>query len=186
MTPSARPLLDALDTYLRDLAAAGAVSPEVLEPAAAEHIAALEALEGVTVPASLRTFLSRVGSYDLGRCRALEAFEPDFANSMFVIAARTIPAHYTRSAGVLDPEYWPLGFVPFLWGGSGDFTVVNCDAASPDYGAVYDLDEAYGVEGGPMDADLTAFLLRSSRELADGRRVFTSPTVSALDLRRRP
>ncbi|MEM0962446.1 MAG: SMI1/KNR4 family protein [Bacteroidota bacterium] len=176
---------EALDGLLGQLAAAGAVSPDVLAPAAPEQIAALDALDGVTLPDVFRAFLERVGSYDDGRCHALKAHEPDFANGMFVLRARWIPKNYETSLHIGDPEYWPPAYIPFLWGGSGDFTVINCDAASPAYGAVYDLDEGLGVRNGPMDSDLVAFLERSARELAECRRFFETPTFSMLAIHRR-
>ena len=175
-------LSDALDAHLSALTSVGAVSPQVLLPADAEHVAALEHLRRVTLPEAFRDYLARVGGYDRAQGRALDAFEPDFAWGLFALDASAIPTHY-RHAGILtaDPdEYWPFGFLPFLWGGSGDYAVIDCRAASPTYGAVFDLDEAHGVGTEPLAPDLAAFLRAATAELTDGRRVFRSPTVSRL------
>lgn len=183
----ASPVTEALDAHLAALTAAGAASPQVLVPGRTDDIAALDALEHVTLPGPFREYLERVGGYDYAACHALRAPEPDFAEGFFAISAAHIPRHYAN-AGILlsddgDDGYWPLGYVPFLWGGSGDYLLIDCRPQSPTYGAVYGLDEAEGVGGEPRFPDLVALLRAASAELAEGRRVFETPTHSRLTTR---
>ena len=172
---------DALDRHLAALAAAGAASAQVLVPARADPIAALDALAHVTLPEAFRTYLARVGSYDRERCHALGASEPEFAWGYFALDARHIPTHYRHAGPLYDEDgYWPYGLVPFLWGGSGDYVLLDGRADAATFGAVYELTEAEGVGERPLWPDLAAFLAAATDELATGRRVFETPSFSRL------
>ncbi len=179
MNPSVE---EAVTEYVTQLAEAGAASAQVIKPADnPQQIIELNTLENVTIPESLAAYLTLVGGYDHEQCRVLDVYEPEFAWGMFPIDIQFIPKTYQMLAGIggdENPDYWPMGFLPILWGGSGDHVVVNCIQGSPTYGGVYDLDEAMGAS--PIASGIISFLQGCTQELTQGLRVYREPGHSTI------
>ncbi|QBI01974.1 SMI1/KNR4 family protein [Pseudoduganella albidiflava] len=133
--------------YLAAIEAAGSLIPKALGPAPdAGWIDAMNALEQITVPDDLKTYFTKINGWDADS--DLDLFEPELAWGMFPLSTDRSIEDYVEIADIVgdeNPDYWPLGFVPILADGAGSWVLVNCIAASPTYGAVYEMTHCVGI-----------------------------------------
>lgn len=159
-------------SYLALLLDRGARLCRILaDPASPRAIDALGAEPGVTLPAPLRACFELVDGYDFARSKAEGLYLPTFAWSCALLDIRTARQHYQivlehESFGGEWADYWPPGFVPLMWDGSGDYMVVNCRAGSPTYGAVYDMTKGVGCNR--VSSTLDAFFNGCAEEIRRG------------------
>jgi cell wall assembly regulator SMI1 len=167
---------DALTAYLQVLEQSGSLTPKVIVPqdADSDAAAAFDAMAELSIPDDLRRFFAHANGYDDALCDELDLFEPVFAWGMFLLGVEDSRHHYASGPPCLaeeNPDYWPLGFVPILWDGSGNYVVVNCRPGSPTYGAVYDMCEGVGCNR--VSDSIPAFLDASAREVVSGLRKYS-------------
>lgn len=177
-------LNSALESYLEQLKKAGAISPSVLKsPSKQSDLEAIQSLYGVKIPPELTNYLQQIDGYDREKCAEFNVSEPSFAWGLFPLALSQVPFHYDGCLLAEDgSDYWPVGFIPILWGGSGDFLLVNCIESSPTYGAVYDMSEGVGCNR--LADSLAEFFSASEQLIAKGIIRFDEPeypTVVDLD-----
>jgi hypothetical protein len=154
-----------------------ALTPRVLIAASDEAIEALTTLEAVTLSDDLRAYFRRVGGYDHAKCRELELFEPHLAWSMFALQVEDVPNHCGDLTSIPDnQDYFPSGFLPILWDGSGSYVAVNCIADSRTCGAVYDMSEGVGCN--QISPSMAAFFEACTRETEIGLRHWESGAMS--------
>lgn len=168
-------------SYLDTLRKHDSATPEVLCAPDAGAIETIEELESIELPGDLKYFLLSVGTYDDEKMDDLDLFEPHFAWGMSIIPVHHIEMTYKNSAGCggeENPDYWPIGFLPILGEGSGNYVVVNCLSSSPTFGGVYDLSEGVGCN--LISPSMAEFLAASNQELERGIRSFTSPDFSQI------
>ncbi len=160
-------------SYLALLRSHGAKLVAVMAPPASDAaIASLHALPGVSIPDGLERYFRVADGCDADLCAEFGVFEPTLAWRCFAMSARWCAAQY-RDIVALNNErdedwadYWPLGFVPILYDGAGDFMVVNCRAGSPTQGAVYDMTKGVGCTR--VSASLDAFFNGCAEEVRRG------------------
>ncbi|MBT2788638.1 MULTISPECIES: SMI1/KNR4 family protein [unclassified Halomonas] len=172
-------LRDAFEHYTETLREHGSATPEVILSASIEEVEALNKLDGVMLPESVKQFLLVAGGCDHVKESELNLFEPHFAWGMHLLSLSSIASHYDSCAGCGDddnPDYWPLGFVPLLQDGCGGYLVVNCIAGSPTYGGVYDMGDGVGCN--LVSPSLEAFLVGAAKELELRVRVFSCADFS--------
>ncbi len=139
---------DAFRRFVDRLTLAGAGIVQHVLPAPTQDVRAqFGAPEGVKLPDDLLAFW-RV--YD-GCAAGDRVLEQEWMDGVFMyFSATDARADYDICLPLWadDPDflaYWPPRFVPVATPGDGSRLLVNCDAASPTYGAVYDLFHGVGV-----------------------------------------
>ena len=89
--------------------------------------------------------------------------------------------HYNNLFGCGEPEnpdYWPIGFIPILWGSGGDYVLINSLVNSSTYGAVYEMTD--GVGSNRVSSSLSDFLDANSQILEMGLVEFKNPEYSTI------
>lgn len=171
---------DAFNQYMQVLKDAGAALPHlIVRMENPDEIDQLNEVKGVTIPNQLRSFLILGSVIDKDLSYKYDAAEPEFAWNMTIRSVKWMERAYKESPiiGMNDDEdYWPKGFLPLLYGASGDEMTINCNADSPTYGAVYLMEEGVGVNR--VSDDLVQFIKASQAEIEQGFRVFNIPAYS--------
>ena len=175
-------LNDVIDRYLGILSKHGAICPKVVKTmTSSDNIEELAHLENVSITNELETFFSNINGYDLGKCVEYDVYDPEFAWGMNLLSIKDAQTHYDQCYACADggdPNYWPVGFLPILWGGSGSYVVVNCIKESPTYGAVYDMSEGVGCN--MVSKNIIDFIKASSKEVELGIRKFSEGEYSVI------
>ena len=171
-----------LEEYINTLTKSGASCVKVIKPL--DNIALLEELSNlpnVTLPDEFRMYLTRIDGVDQSICLELDIMDPDFAWGMEPIPVKKIISEYKTSVGMFKqsgtPEYWPEGFVPFLWN-NGDFMIVNCMKDSPTFRAVYCFREGVGVNR--VTNNLREFMKGCNTIMNEGLRIYEEPDFSVI------
>jgi hypothetical protein len=175
---------DFIADYLSLLSSQGSLTPRAVKPLDGEDaFGVLEALPKVSLTEETKTWFRVIDGYDSAACSALDLFEPTLAWGMFALSLEDSVSHHDDCASGEDTEdddesadYWPHGFLPLLWDGSGSYLVVNCIASSPTHGAVYDMGEGVGCNR--VSNSLREFLAASAEEVRAGLRGYGKDSSS--------
>ena len=167
-----------LENYLNTLREKGAAFPEVIQPLDDPDLMNdLAGIEGISIPDQFGYYLEKINGYDLKRCRELDVIDPVFAWNKEVKPLKRIISYYKSNAGSFeDPDYFPPGFVTFLWGAGGDDIVINCIKDSPTFGAVYFFQEGVGINR--ISGTLAEFIEGCTQELKEGLIHFEDADIS--------
>lgn len=168
------------DEYLDSLTKAGASCVKVIKPLDdTKLLEELSSLPNVTLPDEFYQYLNLFDGVDQSKCYELDIMDPDFAWGMNPMPVKKIISEYKSSAGLFanEPDYWPAGFVPFLWN-EGDEMLINCLADSLTFGAVYYFEEGVGVNR--VADNLSAFIKGCDTILSKGLRVYEEPDFSEI------
>ena len=169
-----------LNNYITLLENKGAISPKVvkLNSTIDQEIIFSEVKE---ISPDLKSWFSLINGYDEDACLDLDVEAPDFLWQMHLLSLEESQEHYEDHSGCGEPEnpdYWPLGFIPILWGGSGDYIVINSIAGSKTYGAVYEMTDGVGVNR--ISNTIANFLSNCSKILELGLIQFEDPEVCTI------
>jgi hypothetical protein len=117
----------------------------------------------------LKAWFARVNGYDARACDELDVSAPELAWGMRALSlAESLQQHESIAGTAEDPDYWPRGFLPILADGGGSYVVINCQAASPTCGAVYDMGDGDGCCR--IASSLPEFIAAATQEIQRGLR----------------
>jgi hypothetical protein len=145
-------LINAINNYIDLLLSKNLNSPKVLREGKINDINTIEKQLHINFHPDLITYFQRVGGYSPKKCNELDSFEPSFLFNMHAIQLKQVLQHYSLAGEkVWDDEleeetdtYYPIGFIPFLLDGAGNYILINCIANSPTYGGIYYLESGLG------------------------------------------
>ncbi len=167
-----------LTKYKDTLNECGAASGKVIIGGTEDDLRYLDNIDEVKPHPDLYTYFRFINGYDQEICDELDLYEPEFAWQMYPIAAKDIADVYDLAGYTHDenPDYWPEGFLPILKDDGCSYVVVNCNADSPTYGAVYEMRHCVG--SNMISKSLEAFILGNMLELQAKLRTFEDPELS--------
>lgn len=155
----------ALEDYLSALKEKGAAFPLAYKSLEDKSLLSeLSEIEEISIPEEFLYFVSQIDGYDQNKCREHDFMEPVFAWNREVKPLSNVISYFKRNNGTFgDKNYFPSGFVTFLWGAGGDDIVINCIANSPTFGSIYFFQGGVGVN--LISNSLTEFLVGCKMEL---------------------
>jgi hypothetical protein len=174
-------LIDEINSYIELLHSKNFNSPKVIREGKVLDIDTIEKQHHIAFHPDLVTYLKRVGGYSPKKCSELNSFEPSFLFNMYAIQLKTIPQHYSLAGEeVWDDElekeadtYHPVGFIPFLLDGAGDYILMNCRENSPTYGAIYYLERGLGCIR--LSDSLSQFITANHKTIEQTTKHFSDP-----------
>lgn len=172
---------ESIQKYLEVLKQCSASAAETLDQADPNSIREGILFDDVAINDEVVNYFSMVNGYDYEKCDALGVDDPDFAWGMYALSWSQARDHYSELSeigGDENPDYWPKGFFPILFNGSGDFVLVNCISSSTTYGAVYDLSEGVGCNR--ISDSIAQFFDALSVELQKKLRIFKDEEISVI------
>lgn len=167
-------LSSSLDNYLRLLEQHGSLTPKVIIGLRSEtDWSSTKWPDEVTPFDDLKIYFSRISGYDNSKCAELGLHSPTLAWGMYALSIEQCIRHHENASFAFsddNPDYWPLEFFPFMRDDGGSYLVVNCDASSPKYGAVYDMCDGVGCNR--VSNSLADFFEASALEIVQGLRTY--------------
>ncbi|WP_160151541.1 SMI1/KNR4 family protein [Microbulbifer sp. ALW1] len=174
-------LKKSIEKYLEVLKQSGSSAADTLDQVDPNSIREGVLFDEVDLTDELVNYFSMVNGYDYKKCDDLGVDNPDFAWGMYALSWNQARDQYSELSGIggdENPDYWPKGFFPILYDGSGDFVLVNCISSSITYGSLYDLSEGVGCNR--ISDSISEFLDASSVELEEKFRIFENEEISLI------
>jgi hypothetical protein len=174
-------LINVINNYIDLLLSKNLNSPKVLREGKISDINTIEKQQHITFHPDLIIYFERVGGYSPKKCNEFDSFEPSFLFNMHAIQLKQVSQHYSLAGEeVWDDEleeeadtYYPIGFVPFLLNGAGNYILINCIANSPTYGAIYCLESGLGCIR--LSNSLSEFIIANHKTIEQHSEGFSDP-----------
>ncbi len=174
-------LTNIINNYIDLLLSKNLNAPKVLREGKISDINTIEKQLYITLHPDIVAYFERVGGYSPKKCEEYDSFEPSFLFNMQAIQLKKVQQHYSLAGEeVWDDEleeetdtYYPIGFIPFLLDGAGDYILINCITNSPTCGAIYYLEDGLGCYR--VSDSLSHFIIANHETIKQTTKEFSDP-----------